>query len=145
MHEPAEAVPPAATDPIATFVIYAGSPPAAPAACFQVDLAITPIGAEGARIRVTVAGVTWPQLPQLALDDWRAAVDCIAIDPDYDGCTLRVALADAPRKRKELVAGVYELVRAAPDAGVAVRITDIWGQEVLLVRNLGALDANVQG
>ena len=45
-------------------------------------------------------------------EDWRSAVDCIAIDPDYDGVTLRVALADAPLKRTQLVAGAYELPAA---------------------------------
>ena len=66
-------------------------------------------------------------------EDWRSAVDCIAIDPDYDGATLRVALADAPLKRTQLVAGEYELPAAAVGARIAVRVTDIWGQETLAV------------
>ena len=68
-------------------------------------------------------------------DEWRGAVDCIAIDPDYDGETLHVALADAPLKRTQLVAGVYELLAATVGARIAVRITDIWGQEALVIHD----------
>jgi hypothetical protein len=63
-------------------------------------------------------------------------VDEIAIDPDYDGCILHVALADAPLKRKQLVSGEYTLLAPPPRANVAVRITDIWGRETLVVAEM---------
>jgi hypothetical protein len=86
---------------------------------------------------VTVAGVTWPQdgraSPSPDLHDWRCAVDCIAIDPAYDGHTLRVAVADAPHKRTQLVAGDYILPVTALGTRLGVRVTDIWGAEALAV------------
>jgi DNA modification methylase len=115
----------------------------------QIDLAITPIGGDDARIRVTVAGVTWRADAQRGDDarpgpdgeeyawrraDWRSAVDAIAIDPQYDGSTLRIALADAPLKRSQLVAGEYTLPSPPPGTRIAVRVTDIWGQEALAVQ-----------
>ncbi len=114
--------------------------PDAPAPSPQVHLAITPIAGEAARIRVTVEQVRWPpaQAALLGEADWRAAVDAIAIDPAYDGRTLRVALADGPLKRARLVAGDYTLPAQAAwreGARIAVRVTDIWGQETLAVQD----------
>jgi hypothetical protein len=104
-----------------------------------VGLAIAAIDDEGTRIRVTITGVAWARDDKTgddrSGDDWRSAVDCIAIDPDYDGETLRVTLADAPLKRTQLVAGVYELPAAAAGARIAVRVTDIWGQEALAIHD----------
>jgi hypothetical protein len=102
-----------------------------------VHLAITPIDGGAARIRVAVAGVTWPaaQGGAPAPADWRRAVDEIAIDGAYDPASsgpLQVTLADAPRKRKQLVAGDYTLPAPPPGKQVAVRVTDIWGQEMVV-------------
>ena len=119
-------------DVLAGFELYAAPAPAAPSQ-LQMGLTIAPIDGEGTRIRVTITGVVWTSGDGLNGEDWRSAVDCIAIDPDYDGGTLRVALADAPLKRTQLVAGEYELPAAAMGARIAVRITDIWGQEALVV------------
>jgi len=59
-----------------------------------------------------------------ALADWRAVVDSIFIDVDYDGSVLRPSISDTPG-RGELVAGVYALPR---ERGViAVRIVDVLG------------------
>ncbi len=119
-------------DVLAGFELYAAPAPAAPSQ-LQMGLTIAPIDGEGTRIRVTITGVVWTSGDGLNGEDWRSAVDCIAIDPDYDGGTLRVALADAPLKRTQLVAGEYELPAAAMGARIAARITDIWGQEALVV------------
>ena len=84
--------------------------------------AITRIGADGATIRVVLT----PAEPAQA-EDWRIWVEAIAIDPAYDGVVLRVALADAPLKRTDLVAGVYELPAPPAPTTVAVRVLDIAG------------------
>jgi hypothetical protein len=65
--------------------------------------------------------------------DWRGAIDCITIDPAYNGHTLCVAVADAPHKRTQLVACDYILPAAALGQKLAVRVTDIWGAEGLAV------------
>jgi hypothetical protein len=132
------------------FCVYSQSTPTADAP-LQIDLVITPIGGDDARIRVTVAGVTWRVDAQhregkgpgeadgeyvWRKADWRSAVDSIAIDPQYDGSTLRIALADAPLKRSQLVAGEYILPSPPPGTRIAVRVTDIWGQEALAVQKI---------
>jgi hypothetical protein len=129
--------------PPPAFVLYtwphtATSGPSAP---FQARLAIAPIDGAATRIRVTVEHVSWPDVhgQQHGTEDgpwphdWREAIDAIAIDGAYDGVTLRVTLADAPLKRAQLVAGTYELAAPPPPAQVAVHLTDIWGQETLVV------------
>ncbi len=123
---------------LAGFALYAALTPATPSP-LQVDLAIAAIDDEGTRIRVTITGVAWTNRAETgdgpSGDEWRSAVDCIAIDPAYDGEILRVVLADAPLKRTQLVAGAYELPAAAVGARIAVRITDIWGQEALVIHD----------
>ncbi len=69
-------------------------------------------------------------------DGWRAAVDSIMIDTDYDGQVLNIALSDAPRRRRDLVSGAYELPISAEAATVAVRITDILGAETLVTSRI---------
>ncbi len=68
------------------------------------------------------------------ISDWRAMVDSVAIDPDYDGQVLRVALADAPRKRNEMVHGKYEIAGPLTPTTVAVKITDMLGEELLVTQ-----------
>ncbi len=116
----------------AGFHVYTAAPENAPSP-LQVELAIAPIDDAATRIRVAITNVVWTRGDGPQGEDWRSAVDCIAIDPDYDGVTLRIALADAPLKRTQLVAGAYELPAAAVGAQIAVRVTDIWGQEALAV------------
>jgi hypothetical protein len=58
-------------------------------------------------------------------------VDSVMIDPAYDGQVFRVALADVPEKKSDLVAGEYELDAPATPTRVAVKITDMLGEEVL--------------
>lgn len=66
------------------------------------------------------------------ITDWRAVVDCILIDPQYDGQVFNVALADVPERKQDLVNGRYEL--PAPPAGstVAVKIIDMLGEELVV-------------
>jgi DNA modification methylase len=121
------------------FVLYTapGMQHAPGRAPLQAQLSIAPIDDAGTRIRVTVERVTWPETgdpkPAGWPHPWREAIDCIAIDPAYDGTVLRVALADAPSKRTQLVAGTYEVAYGGLSTRVAVRLTDIWGQETLVV------------
>lgn len=75
-------------------------------------------------------GIVAPQI-----DDWRAMVDSIAIDAAYDGEVFNVALIDIPERRADLVGGDYEVTRrpAGSTLPVAVRLTDMLGEEVLVV------------
>ena len=117
------------------FAVYAAATAARPDATPllpAMHAAITRIGADGATIRVVLAPADAAQAA-----DWRTWVEAIAIDPDYDGQVLRVALADAPLKRTELVAGVYELPAPPAPTTVAVRVLDIAGATQLIVQPAG--------
>lgn len=66
------------------------------------------------------------------IDDWRAMVDCVMIDPAYDGQVFNVALSDVPERKTDLVAGRYELPAPNGETTVAVKIIDMLGEEVLV-------------
>lgn len=72
------------------------------------------------------------------IDDWRAMVDCVMIDPAYDGQVFNVALADVPEKKTDYVAGTYELPAPTDNTTVAVKIIDMLGEEVLVTKSLNA-------
>jgi hypothetical protein len=61
------------------------------------------------------AELLWPQIT-----DWHAMVDCALIDPAYDGQAFRVALADVPEKKDDLVSGAYELPAPEGETTAAV-------------------------
>ncbi len=44
-------------------------------------------------------------LLQPKIDDWRAMVDCVMIDPTYNGEVFHVSLSDVPEKKTDLVHG----------------------------------------
>ena len=73
--------------------------------------------------------------PKIA--DWRAMVDCVMIDPAYDGTVFNVAVSDIPEKKADFVLGAYEL---DPPQGrktaVAVKITDMLGEEVFVTKKV---------
>ncbi len=71
--------------------------------------------------------------PQIT--DWRAMVDSIMIDANYDGQVFNITLADVPEKKSDLVDGKY-LIQAESGATIAVKITDMLGEEVLVVQTL---------
>lgn len=68
------------------------------------------------------------------ITDWRAMVDCVMIDPGYDGKAFNIALSDLPDKKSDFVFGKYELPAPMPKTTVAVKIVDMLGEEVLVVK-----------
>lgn len=78
------------------------------------------------------AGILAPQI-----DDWRAMVDTVEIDADYNGTVFNVAFADVPERKSDLVTGEYELpAPAAKTTTVAVKIVDMLGEEVLVIKEV---------
>ena len=73
------------------------------------------------------AGVVTPQIK-----DWRWLVDSVAIDPAYDGQVFNMRLSDIPERKTDLVSGTYELDAPDGPTTVAVRVTDMLGEEVLV-------------
>lgn len=66
------------------------------------------------------------------ITDWRAVVDCILIDTQYDGHVFNVALADVPERKQDLVNGRYELPAPPTSSTVAVKIIDMLGEELIV-------------
>jgi len=77
------------------------------------------------------AGILQPQI-----DDWRAMVDTIMIDTAYDGLVFNVCLSDVPERKTDLVGGRYELAAPESPTTVAVKITDMLGEEVLVTQEV---------
>jgi hypothetical protein len=72
---------------------------------------------------------------QPQIDDWRSMVDSVMIDTAYDGKVFNITLADVPEKKNDLVEGMYT-VEVAPGSTIAVKITDMLGEEVLVVEEV---------
>jgi len=72
---------------------------------------------------------------QPQVNDWRSMVDSVMIDSDYDGKVFNIALADVPEKKNDLVEGKY-VIEAKKGAAVAVKVTDMLGEEVLVVKGM---------
>lgn len=71
--------------------------------------------------------------PKIA--DWRAMVDCVMIDPAYDGKAFNVVLSDIPEKKTDFVKGAYELDSSkGKKPTIAVKLIDMLGEEVLIVK-----------
>ncbi len=74
------------------------------------------------------SGLLTPQIK-----DWRCMVDSVMIDTAYDGQTFHITLADVPERKDDLVVGKYE-VDGTQASTVAVKLTDMLGEEVLVVK-----------
>jgi adenine-specific DNA-methyltransferase len=59
-------------------------------------------------------------------------VDSVMIDTAYDGKVFNVALSDIPPRKQDFVNGRYELEAPNGTTTVAVKITDMLGEEVLI-------------
>ena len=65
------------------------------------------------------------------IDNFRAQIDCVLIDSDYDGKCFRICESDIPQKKSEFVKGEYEIALPRPGAKIAVKIIDMLGEELL--------------
>lgn len=72
---------------------------------------------------------------QPQVTDWRSMVDSVMIDSAYDGKVFNITLADVPEKKNDLVEGKYVL-EVKKGASVAVKVTDMLGEEVLVVKEV---------
>jgi len=77
------------------------------------------------------AGLLTPQI-----HDWRTMVDTVMIDPDYNGSALNVVLADVPKRKDDLIIGEYEITIPERETTIAIKITDMLGEEVLVIQKV---------
>ncbi len=66
------------------------------------------------------------------IDDFRAQIDCVLIDTDYNGKSFNIVESDLPEKKTDFVKGKYILTLPRASAPIAVKIVDMLGEEVLL-------------
>jgi hypothetical protein len=69
------------------------------------------------------------------VNDWRSMVDSVMIDSNYNGKVFNITLADVPEKKNDLVDGKY-VVEAKKGTTVAVKVTDMLGEEVWVVKQV---------
>lgn len=67
------------------------------------------------------------------IKDFRAQIDCVLIDTDYDGKKFSIVEGDVPRNKTDLVKGKYVLSLPRKGSRVAVKIIDMLGEEYLHV------------
>ncbi len=70
------------------------------------------------------------------IDDWRAMVECVMIDPTYDEKIFNVVFSDVPEKKADFVSGRYELPAPSGNTTVAVKIVDMLGEEILVAKRV---------
>ena len=94
------------------------------------------------KLKITINDVYSPSIVQrlnmddglfrAQIDDWRAVVDCVMIDLNYDGEVFNVALSDTPARKQDLVEGEYELKLPPNKSIVAIKIIDMLGEEIII-------------
>ncbi len=71
---------------------------------------------------------------QERIADFRAQIDCVLLDNDYNGKVFNITQSDLPAKKTDFIKGEYELALPHHEAKVAVKIVDMLGEEVLVVK-----------
>ena len=66
------------------------------------------------------------------IKDFRAQIDTIAIDTNYDGKTFNIVHNDVPKKKQNFVEGTYTLDLPKTSTKVAIKITDMLGEETIV-------------
>lgn len=70
------------------------------------------------------------------ITDWRSMVDSIMIDTAYNGEVFNIIYSDVPEKKREMVLGNYEVQINQETTIVAVKITDMLGEELIITEEV---------
>jgi len=76
------------------------------------------------------------RLVKVKIPDYKSMIDYVLIDSDYNGKVFNITYSDVPEKKTDMVGGKYELDVSAKKRKVAVKIVDMLGEEVLIVREV---------
>ena len=68
------------------------------------------------------------------IDDFRAQIDCVLIDTDYNGKNFNIVKSDLPSKKTDFIKGKYELTLPRVNCKVAVKIVDMLGEEKQFIK-----------
>ena len=67
------------------------------------------------------------------IDDFRAMIDYVLIDTDYNGVHFAIVECHVPEKKEDFIEREYTVSLPRPDARIAVKIVDMLGEETLKV------------
>ena len=73
---------------------------------------------------------------KVKIPDFRSMIDCVLIDTNYDGETFHIIYSDIPQKKSDFIKGKYELEIPKTKTTVAVKIIDMLGEEVIVVKEI---------
>ena len=73
---------------------------------------------------------------KVKIPDFRAMIDYVLIDTNFNGKTFHVIYSDVPEKKSDLVKGKYELEIPKKKTKVAIKIIDMLGEEVLVTETI---------
>jgi len=76
------------------------------------------------------------KLFKVKIPDFRSMIDCALIDTNYDGNVFHIVYSDVTEKKSDLVEGRYEIEIPEEKTKVAVKIIDMLGEEVLVVKEI---------
>ncbi len=68
--------------------------------------------------------------------DWRTLIDSVEIDPTYDGQIFCAQVVDVPLKKSVQVHGTYLVQIPSTTTTVAIRLTDVLGEESMIVKQV---------
>ena len=68
------------------------------------------------------------------IKDFRVQIDYVLIDTNYDGEKFNIAVSDIPQSKNDLIMGRYEVSLPNADSKVAVKIVDMLGEEVIVIK-----------
>jgi len=73
---------------------------------------------------------------KVKIPDFRAMIDYVLIDTNYNGKTFRVGHSDVPEKKRDLVKGKYEFKIPKDKTKIAVKIVDMLGEETIIIKEI---------
>ncbi|MEM5784905.1 MAG: site-specific DNA-methyltransferase, partial [Candidatus Aenigmatarchaeota archaeon] len=73
---------------------------------------------------------------KVKISDFKFIIDCVLIDSNYDGKTFCIVHSDVPEKKSDLIKGNYEIDIPKERVKIAVKIIDMLGEEVLIVKEI---------
>ncbi len=68
------------------------------------------------------------------IDDFRAQIDCVLMDTDYNGEVFNIVKSDLPQRKTDFIKGKYGLNLPCTNATVAVKIVDMLGEETIIAK-----------
>ena len=98
----------------------------------------------GEKLNIEVTDVFSPSIIQrlnmeqgvfrATIDDWRAVVDCIMVDTNYNGDIFNVALTDIPERKQDYVEGKYEVDAPPKGTTIAIKVIDMLDEESIITK-----------